>query len=300
MDTNYITRTNSSNLAGYSFVIMAAFCWSLATLFSKILFAAGLSALEISFWRASLGCICFGLHAACTRSLNIRPYHACLFIIWGMLSIGGLFYIYFLSMQHSGAAMGVVLLYTAPVWVALLSKFVSHEEVSKQKWLSIAIALCGVVFICFSGGSLQAEMSTTGIICGLGSGLCYALQYPFFKYWQKHYRTETLYTYMQLGGTLLLLPFTHFHTPYSATTWPIIMMTALLTGYAAFWAYGQSMKRIPQVHVAVFCNLEPILGTLWACFFFGENFTAAGWIGFAMILSAVVLLSLEGRRNSYA
>jgi len=286
--------------SGYGFVALAAFCWSLMTLLSKILFAAGLSPLEVSFWRASFGCLCFGLHAASSRALSIRPSHVLLFMAWGMMSIGGLFYVFFMSMHYSGAAMGEILLYTAPVWVAIFSKFISHEVVTKQRWLAICIALCGVVCICFSGGSLQTKTSVTGIVCGLASGFCYALQYPFFKHWQKYYRTEVLYTYMQLGGALVLLPFIHFHTPYSAQTWPAILMTAVFTGYVAFWAYGQSMKRIPQVHVAVFCNLEPILGTLWVCLFFGENFTSIGWVGFSLILCAVFLLALERRSENAA
>ena len=300
MSTNSVLRTSNLPVVGYAFVIIAAFSWSLMTLFSKVLFAAGLSPLEISFWRASLGALCFGVHAAATRRLNVRPSHAVFIVLWGMLSIGGLFYVYFLSMQYSGAAMGVVLLYTAPIWVAVFSKFISREEVSTRKWASICIALCGVVFVCLSGGSLQRSASPLGIVCGLASGLCYALQYPFFKYWQKYYSTETLYVYLQLGGILLLLPFVEFHTPYAAQTWPIILLTALLTGYVAFWAYGQSMKRIPQVHVAVFCNLEPILGTAWVCLFFDENFTGTGWLGFTLILTAVVLLSLEGKKRAHA
>ena len=300
MSTHTISRAPTGPFVGYAFVVVAAFCWSLMTIFSKTLFAAGLSPLEISFWRASLGALCFGVHATFTRRLNVRPRHAVFFVLWGMLSIGGLFYVYFMAMQFSGAAMGVVLLYTAPVWVAILSKFISREAVSNRKWFSICVALCGVICICLSGGSLPTAMSPLGIVCGLASGLCYALQYPFFKYWQRHYPTETLYAYMQLGGVLLLLPFVQFHTPYAAQTWPVILMTALLTGYVAFWAYGQSMKRIPQVHVAVFCNLEPILGTAWVCLFFDENFTAVGWLGFGLILSAVVLLSLEGRDAAHA
>ncbi|WP_126378646.1 DMT family transporter [Desulfovibrio ferrophilus] len=279
--------------SGYGFAVLAAFCWSLMTLFSKILFAAGLSPLEISFWRASIGCICFGIHASYSYSLKIKPSRALLFMLWGMLSIGGLFYVFFMSMQYNGAAMGEILLYTAPVWVAVFSRFISREVVSRRRWLAIVVALVGVTFVCFSGGSLQTETSATGVSCGLASGLIYAMQYPFFKYWQKQYSTEVLYTYLQLGGSLVLLPFIHFNVPYSTQTWSVVVMTALFTGYMAFWAYGQSLKRIPQVHVAVFCNLEPILGTVWVCCFFGENFTLAGWAGFSLIILAVFMLSLE-------
>ncbi|WP_279388684.1 DMT family transporter [Pseudodesulfovibrio tunisiensis] len=283
--------------SGYGFVILASFCWSLMTLLSRNLFAAGLAPLEISFWRAFLGCLCFGIHAVCLHSLRIRPSRALLFMVWGMFGVGGLYYVLFMSMRHSGAAMGEILLYTAPVWVAVFSRFISHEEVSKKRWLAIGTALCGVIFLAASGGSMQTEPSLPGILCGVASGLCYGLQYPFLNYWQRKYETEVIYAYMQLGGALVLLPFITFHVPYTAQTWLDLAMTAVFTGYMAFWAYGQSLKRIPQVHVAVFCNLEPILGTIWVCVFWGENFSVAGWIGFSLIILAVSMLALELRRN---
>ncbi|EGB14466.1 protein of unknown function DUF6 transmembrane [Pseudodesulfovibrio mercurii] len=288
----------SASSSGYGFTVLAAFSWSLMTLFAKAMLAAGLSPMEISFWRAAIGGLFFIASAASLRALRIPPARALLFILWGMLSIAGLFLVFLLSIQYSGAAMGEILLYTAPVWVAVFSRYISHEEVSNRKWLAIVMALCGVIFICFSGGSIRGEVSPVGILCGLASGLCYALQYPFFKHWQKHYRTETIYAYMEMGGVLAMLPFVHFHTAYTPQTWSMVVLMAFFTGYLAFWAYGQGLKRLPQVHVAVLCNLEPILGTVWACRFFDENFSPAGWAGFSLILLGVLILATERPRHA--
>jgi len=283
---------------GYSYTVLAAFSWSLTALFAKSMLSAGLSPLEVSFWRASIGGLCFIVNAIVASSLKIRFTHAVLFILWGMMSIGGLYYVFLLSIQHSGAAMGEILLYTAPIWVAVFTRLFSREEeVSRQKWMAILIALCGVGFVCFSGGSLQSGYSKLGIACGLASGLCYAFQYPFFKHWQKLYKTEAIYSYMHVGGVLVLLPMIQFDVPYTPQTWATTVMMAVFTGYLAFWAYGQGLKRAPQVHVAVLCNLEPILGTLWVCFFFGENFTPVGWLGFCLILFAIFILAMDRSRQ---
>ncbi|WP_272701413.1 DMT family transporter [Desulfovibrio sp. Fe33] len=285
---------------GYSYTVLAAFSWSLTALFAKSMLSAGLSPLEVSFWRASIGGLCFLVNAFVAGTLKIRFSHALLFVLWGMMSIGGLYYVFLLSIQHSGAAMGEILLYTAPIWVAVFTRLFSREEeVSPRKWMAILIALCGVGFVCFSGGSLQGRYSTLGILCGLASGLCYAFQYPFFKHWQKRYRTESIYAYMHLGGVMVLLPIIQFDVPYTPQTWVTAVLMAVLTGYLAFWAYGQGLKRAPQVHVAVLCNLEPILGTLWVCIFFGENFTPVGWAGFFLILSAIFILATD-RGKQYA
>lgn len=49
--------------------------------------------------------------------------------------------------------MAVVLLYTAPVWVAVFSRLLFRERISPRKIGAIGVALTGTTLVCFSGGS---------------------------------------------------------------------------------------------------------------------------------------------------
>lgn len=49
-------------------MVIAAMLWGTLGIFGKQAQAAGLSPLEVAFWRASLGGLLFGIHAAATRA----------------------------------------------------------------------------------------------------------------------------------------------------------------------------------------------------------------------------------------
>ena len=197
---------DSKQMTGYLYVLAAAVLWSLIGPFSKICMEEGLAPLEVAFWRALLGGICFFAQTGICGGARIPVKHAMFFCLFGVLSISVFFSSLQISIQLSGAAMAMVLLYTAPAWVAVFSRILFHESFSSRKGIALALALFGTALVCFSGGSLNAEPSVLGIVCGLISGLCYASHFPFYVWWQPRYSTATLYAYMLLGGALALFP----------------------------------------------------------------------------------------------
>ena len=127
----------------------------------------GLAPLEVAFWRALLGGICFFAQTGICGGARIPVKHALFFCLFGVLSISVFFSSLQISIQLSGAAMAMVLLYTAPAWVAVFSRILFHESFSSRKGIALGLALFGTALVCFSGGSLNAEPSVLGIVCGL-------------------------------------------------------------------------------------------------------------------------------------
>ena len=108
--------------------------------------------------------------------------------------------------------------------MAVFSRILFHESFSSRKGIALGLALFGTALVCFSGGSLNAEPSVLGIVCGLISGLCYASHFPFYVWWQPRYSTATLYAYMLLGGALALFPFVDFAPTRSWTAWALSLI----------------------------------------------------------------------------
>jgi Permeases of the drug/metabolite transporter (DMT) superfamily len=111
-----------------------------------------------------------------------------------------------MAIRLSGGATAVVLLYTAPVWVAFFSRLLFKERITRRKALAVGIALSGTALVCFSGGSLPGKTSAEGIAFGLLSGLCYASHYPFYRWWQVRYSTATIYAYMNKENLPVIHP----------------------------------------------------------------------------------------------
>ena len=109
----------------------------------------------------------------------------------------------------------------------------SSASFSSRKGIALGLALFGTALVCFSGGSLNAEPSVLGIVCGLISGLCYASHFPFYVWWQPRYSTATLYACTPLGGALALLPFVDSAPTRSWTAWANLLALGVVTNYGA-------------------------------------------------------------------
>lgn len=286
-------QPHSEQVSGYFYALLTATLWSLIGSISRLCFAEGVTPFEVAFWRAALGGLCFVIHAACTRQLMVPVRHALFFSGFGVIGISVFFSVFLISVKEGGAALAVVLMYTAPAWVAIFSRILFHEIISPRKILALGIAMLGTVLVSFSGGSLSGQNATLGILCGLAAGFTYALHYPFYVWWKDRYSTATLYAYMLVSGSLALLPFVHFAPHKSFTTWMALLSLGLVTNYGAYLAYGQGLRRISPVRAAVVSNLEPVLGTFLAWLFWNEMFPPIGWTGTVCVMGAVFLLTTD-------
>ena len=68
-------------MTGYLYVLAAAVLWSLIGPFSKICMEEGLAPLEVAFWRALLGGICFFAQTGICGGARIPVKHALFFCL---------------------------------------------------------------------------------------------------------------------------------------------------------------------------------------------------------------------------
>lgn len=285
----------SSFASGYGFALLAAALWGLLGPVSRLCFAGGVEPLEVAFWRAVVGGACFAAHGLFRHELAVRPGHGIVFCLFGVVGVSLFFGTYQVAVRESGAALAVVLLYTAPAWVAVFSRLLFGESLTGRKLAALAVAMTGTALVCLSGGSLGGAASWVGIACGLGAGFFYATHYPFYNWWQNRYSTATLYTYMLLAGAAALYPFVTFTPGKTALTWAGMAFLGIFCTYGAYLAYGAGLRRISPVRAAVVSNLEPVLGTLLAWAWWGESFSPLGWAGGVLVLGAVALLTTDRR-----
>ena len=83
--------------------------------------------------------------------------------------------------------MDIILQYTAPVWVALLSWLLFHEKIPALHVFVLFIAAAGTLCVCLSGGSLPQHAPPLAIFAGLMTGLCYASHFLITRFWQTKY-----------------------------------------------------------------------------------------------------------------
>ncbi|WP_448595279.1 DMT family transporter [Thermoflexus hugenholtzii] len=273
-------------MIGYLYVLAAACLWGLIGPLSRLAFAFGWTPLEVAFWRAALAGLLFGLHALRLGRVRVARRDLPAVLAFGLVGVA-LFYASFqFAVQASGGAMAAVLLYTAPAWVALLSRIFLKEAMGPRKLVALMLTLLGVAGVSLQGGAVR--VSITGILWGLTAGFTYALYYLFGKLYLPRYETPTLFAYAMPVGALALLPLVSFHPP-NLPAWGAVLLLTIGSTYLAYLTYYAGLRRLEATRAAVVATVEPVVAALVSYLAWRERFGPLGYLGAALILTGVLL-----------
>lgn len=286
----------NSKTVGLFYIILTALLWSFIGILSKICLLSGLNPLQCAFFRSFFGFTAFFIHCCICRQIKIPWLDLFKLLLFGVWGIGVYYSCAQYTILHAGAAMDIILQYTAPFWVAIFAQTFFNERLTRQQLTSICIACLGTLLVCSSGGSLTTAAPISAIISGLITGLCYASHYPVTRFWQTKYPSSVIFTWMLAGGTLALLGVNCLSGSFTLQiTLPAFLALAaigILCTYLAFVFYGMALQRIGLVQAVITSELEPVLSMFWVGLFFGESFALIGWMGSFLIILAVLLLAL--------
>lgn len=296
--------------SGYLFIFLAAFFWALIGPVARFALENGVNALELAFWRASIGGGLFFLHATVTRDLALRSSRdTATFLLFGAVVMGGFFASHQVAIKTGGAALAAVLLYTAPAFVAVFSRIIFKERFTVIKACAIALSLLGVSAISLSSPDPailvdaalpdalppQSTFNYIGVFFGILAGFLYSTQYIFAKIYLDRYKTHTIYCYCAIAAAVVLFPFVEFSAKTPAD-WAVVICLGLVCTYGAYLAYCAGIRRLEPTKAAVLATLEPVIATALAWWVWGELFGLGGWFGAGLVILAVLILVKDGNR----
>ena len=155
----------------YLYIITAAVCWGLIGLFVRTLAAHGFSSMQMVALRSLAAAICVTLPLLRSGRafLRIRLRDLWLFAGTGICSLVFFNYCYFNAMQQTSLAVAALLLYTAPVFVMLMSLVCFGEAFTRTKALALLLTFSGCACVTGVLGS-SVTLTLSGLLYGLGSG----------------------------------------------------------------------------------------------------------------------------------
>lgn len=283
-------------MKGYFLIACAAALWGMIGPISKLAFREGVSPMEVAFFRAILAWFFFALHAGVKREMSVRRKDLPLILVFGIMGVTVFYVAYQLAVKSGGAALASVLLYTAPAWVAVMSRVFFAERMTPKKGFALLLTLAGVAAISLGAGSgtgPAVSLNLSALFFGLLSGFSYSLYYILGKHFSDRYSSPNLFLYMLPIGALFMLPWVQF-SDKSPLAWASLILLAFLCTYSAYLLYYMGLKYLEATRAVITATLEPVIAAGIAFLWWGEYFTPAGYIGSAMILTGVVLMVREG------
>ena len=285
---------------GICFVLAAATLWGAMGVFVRYLGERGLAAFDITQIRVTVGLLAIGLYLLAFRRdlLRIRLRDLWCFFGTGIISLLLFSTCYFAAMSYVSLSTAAILLYTAPIFVMLMSLLLFKEKMTVFKICALAAALSGCVLV--SGIGAGGLGSPIGLALGIASGFFYALYSIFSRFAiQRGYGSLTIVFYTFLFCAVGCSFFADHGAIAEAvlrpdlTVWLLCIGMGILTGFLPYVFYSRGLELMESSRASIVASLEPVVGTLFGVLLFKEALTVMGVIGIVLILCAVVLLALR-------
>ena len=285
-------------------VILAGCCWATMGIFVRHLNAIGLASMEIVEARSMLTVVIMLLALAVFRRdlLKVRAKDLWCFAGGGIISIILFNFCYFQTIQLASLSTAAILLYTSPIFVLLLSVPLFGEKLTRRKLICLAMAFggCALASGLASGGM---ALSPQVLLFGLGSGFGYGLYSIFSRFaLQRGYHPITITTYVFLFAAIGGVPLTDFGQILQVAGESMgnvlyLLLYTFVTTIVPYIAYTSGLQHVENGVAAVLACIEPVMATVFGIFVFREIPDVLGWAGIVLVMTALVLLNLQPKKQ---
>lgn len=207
------------------------------------------------------------------------------------------------ALQLTSASHAVVLLYTAPIFVALgLHWKLPSERLSLLQWTGIGIAFLGIVVTFLranSGGSIADQQMLWGDLLALAGSIAWAATTITVRLSSLAQAAVTQTLFYQLAGSFVLLFGAALVLGQGTIHFtPLVMGSlafhTLVVSFASFLAWFWLLRNYLASRLGVFSFLTPLFGMAFGVWLLGEKIELNFVIGSALVLLGIVVVSLQG------
>ena len=291
----------SKAFKGTLFTVIAGIAWGLSGTSGQYLMAHGISALVLTNIRlivAGLLLVLLSYIKSKEQFLAFLRDKSSLFSLL-LFSLFGLFLnqlAYLSAIQETNAGTATVLQYVCPVGILAYTCIKDKVAPTIAEILSMILAIGGTFLIATHGQLDQLSMTPAGLFWGLFSALTYALYIILpIKLIQKWGSILVIGVGMTISG-FVAVPFTGLIGASIPLSFDIFLAFAgiiLIGTVFAYTAFLKGASMIGPVKSSLLASIEPISAVFFAFMIMGDIFYLVDFLGMAMILLAVTIISLK-------
>lgn len=233
---------------------------------------------------------------------------------WRILALVGFFGVgtnqLFVSLgaDYLSAAVASLLVTSAPVFMAILSRVFLGERLTYRKLGGIAIAFTGFLIVMLLGGP-NAEFSVdnvVGVLIILLAPLSWTISTIISKPLMIDHDPKMITALSTLVAAVILVPLL-FTQPglasevinFDTVSWLAAFATSVLAVVVAYTIWYQGLRKLEPTQIAIYIYLVPFFGVIFAWLLLGEAITIFLLVGGATILAGVIVTN-SGRPPAIA
>lgn len=210
---------------------------------------------------------------------------------------------YFTAIGKLGMASSVVLIYTSPIIVAIMSYFFFKETPTMRKVFAMCVTIMGVTFTATGGVFEIGKLSLSGILMGLISGLCFASLAITSRLGGQSDDPMAMTYYTMVFGFIALIIYGaivgigEFHVDERLVV--ISIINGATSVALPYFLYGFSISKLKHVSYApILSSVENIAATLFGTFIFGEALGPWRVVGIIFVMTSIVMINMPERTKN--
>lgn len=288
-----------NNFIGSFEIIIAGIIWGFIGFFVKELSNLGASSELIAFFRVFFAFIFASIVSLILykpKSFFITRQQLFWCIVDGITTQGIFNIAYAICVEKSGVAIAAILLYTSPVFNAIISYLAFKEKMGLWRCLVIVINMIGCIIAATALDFNFQVLSIVGLLMGLLSGLTYGASPVLGKYANRNPNVFIVIAYNELFASLFLLIFTRpFSSVQNISTkmWIYgIIYGVLITGIA-YMFYYDGVKRLSEVSIIpVLASIEVVVAAFIGVMLYKEPLNYVNYIGIIVVIFSIIVMSI--------
>jgi drug/metabolite transporter (DMT)-like permease len=309
-------RHDSVRGATGSFVITlitATFLMGSSFVAGKILLQDGFSPMILVGWRFIVAAVATlpvvfidqGSLAKALLPPGVGWRDAALVILIGLLQTAGVMGLLFLAMQTVSASTAAILLFTNPIWVALLARLFLGESLHRSRIAGLIVGVIGVTLAMgigkntFSGGGVMR-----GELTGLTSAFCWAGATIVNKRAHLPLGTWALSFWQMLVGAVAILSIAYgTGERWPAATlpqWGWFLWLAVPASTGSFGLWFVALAKGGATNASCYLFLAPFFAVILSFFILGTTLSWLQGAGGVLVGLALWLVNREAAAASAA
>ena len=214
-------------------------------------------------------------------------------ILIGAICMCGVTTLFIVANKLTTAANAIVLQYSAPIWIIILSALILKKKPKALEIITILVVLVGIVFFFLDG---IGAGNTWGNIAAIIAGVFYAGLFLLNSLPGADALSALFIG--QLGTGIILSPLVFKETDFSAV--PVIAVIALgiFQVGLAYIFFNLATSHTSPVTASIINGVEPILSSVLVAVFWGEMLSPLALVGAVIVIAAILAYNIINARRS--
>jgi len=295
---------------GYSVYLIAVLLFSINGTASKAIMSVGMSPEHLSQLRATCSFVVLLIASLVTRPRAMRttPREFGLLAAYGVLGVTMTQYLYFVAIHRLPVGVALLLEFTAPIMIAVWLRYARKQQVKKQLWLGLALALAGLALVARVWKGLTLDGG--GVLAGLGAAAALAVYYLVGEKSAGTRDPLTLTTWSFGFATAFwaiakpwnTFPWELLHkhavleTTFGQFNLPVVVLASYMVLFGSVIAFGLvnlSLRHLSASQASVIGMCEPLMASAVAWSILNEQLALVQIIGGLVVLAGIVLAELS-------